>query len=68
MSNMDVKQFDTSIRALVPIGIDIDGVLGEQVPHVLDRLHRRGVGIGISKDKITSWNFPIDNTSISKEI
>ena len=54
---------------VIPVGIDIDGVLGEQVPPVLTRIQRRkNIGLGSTKESITSWNQPIDGTSIDKEI
>lgn len=53
---------------ILPVGIDVDGVLGDQVPPVLMRLQSRGIGLGLTKDKITQWDLVIDNTSIDGEI
>ncbi len=53
---------------IIPIGIDIDGVLGEQVPPVLVRLQRKGIGAGVTKEYIAKWDFQIGNTTIDKEI
>jgi 5'(3')-deoxyribonucleotidase len=53
---------------IVPIGIDIDGVLGEQVIPALTRLQRRGIGVGVTKEHITKWDSQVDNTTIDKAI
>jgi 5'(3')-deoxyribonucleotidase len=53
---------------LLVVGVDVDGVLGEQVPPVLERLRREGKGINLTKESITDWNFPINGTDISREI
>ncbi len=47
------------------VGVDIDGVLGDQVPPALERAQRDGKGTGLTKEKITSWNYPVDGTNIS---
>lgn len=54
--------------SLFVVGVDVDGVLGEQVPPVLQRMSRKGNGVNLTKESITEWNFPIDDTDISKEI
>lgn len=53
---------------LVVVGVDVDGVLGEQVPPALERIKAKGKGGDLSKSDITDWDFPIDDTNISKEI
>jgi 5'(3')-deoxyribonucleotidase len=54
---------------IIPIGVDIDGVLGEQVPPVLARVQtRKQIGQHLTKDKITKWDFSIDGSSIDREI
>lgn len=54
---------------IVPVGIDIDGVLGEQVPLVLTRIQqRKNLGIGLVKGDITKWDCPIDDSRIDREI
>ena len=54
---------------LLVLGIDVDGVLGEQVPAVLEYLRRKkGIGKNLTKLQITDWNFAFDNTDIAKEI
>lgn len=50
------------------VGVDVDGVLGEQVPPVLDRIKREGKSTDLVKDKIVEWDFRIDDTDISREI
>ncbi len=50
------------------VGIDVDGVLAEQVTPILDRLRAQGKARGLTKDNITDWNFKIDDTDIAKEI
>jgi len=54
--------------ALLVVGVDVDGVLGEQVPPALERIKAKGKGKDLSKSDITDWNFRIENTNISKEI
>jgi len=54
--------------SLLVIGVDVDGVLGEQVPPALQRISRKEKGTKLTKENITEWNFPIDDTDISKEI
>lgn len=54
---------------IVPVGIDVDGVLGEQVPPVLARIQqRKNKGIGLTKEDITRWDCPIDDSRIDREI
>ena len=54
---------------IIPVGIDVDGVLGDQVPPALMRIQqRKKIGIGYTKERITNWNQPIDGSSIDKEI
>jgi 5'(3')-deoxyribonucleotidase len=53
---------------LLVLGIDVDGVLGDQVPPTLDRIKGKGKGKNLCKDDITSWDHPIDDTDFTKEI
>lgn len=53
---------------LLVVGVDVDGVLAEQVNPVLDRVRRAGKGKGLTKDDITDWYFKIDDTNIAIEI
>ena len=54
---------------IIPVGIDIDGVLGEQVPPVLERIQsKKGLGKNMTKKDITKWDLPINGTSIDREI
>lgn len=50
------------------IGVDVDGVLAEQVPHALQRLQKEGKAKNLTKDSITDWCFQFEGTDISKEI
>jgi len=49
------------------IGIDIDGVLGEQVPHVLRRVNAK-YGLSLRKRDIKSWGEPVGPSDIEREI
>jgi 5'(3')-deoxyribonucleotidase len=48
------------------IGVDIDGVLGNQVHGVLERVRPRGVDL--TYDDITHWDVPLGSTSFVPEI
>jgi len=50
------------------IGVDVDGVLAEQVPPILSRLKEKGKGLTLKKEDIVEWDQKIDDTDISKEI
>lgn len=50
------------------VGVDIDGVLGDQVPPVLARLQDKGIGSGVTPQQISSWDQRIGNTRIDLEI
>lgn len=54
--------------SLLVVGVDVDGVLGEQVPPALERVKAKGKGKDLSKSDITDWDFSIEDTTISKEI
>lgn len=49
------------------IAIDVDGVLAEQVIPTLKIINGK-YGIELSKEDITSWEFPIGNSDIKTEI
>jgi uncharacterized HAD superfamily protein len=49
------------------ISIDVDGVLAEQVIPTLKRIKDK-FGISLSKEQITSWEFPIGDSDIKTEI
>jgi 5'(3')-deoxyribonucleotidase len=51
----------------IAIAIDVDGVLVEQVIPTLQRIKEK-YGISLSKEQITSWEFPIGNSDIKTEI
>jgi 5'(3')-deoxyribonucleotidase len=57
-----------SYPSLIFVGVDIDGVLGEQVPPVLQRMKSKGKAANATKENIIDWNFQLDDTDISKEI
>jgi 5'(3')-deoxyribonucleotidase len=52
---------------LLVVGVDVDGVLGEQVPPVLERLKRKK-NLNFTKEEITEWDLQVNGTNISKEI
>lgn len=54
--------------AFLVVGVDVDGVLGEQVPPVLKRIQNKGKGGNLTKDSITEWNYSIEGRDISEEI
>lgn len=47
--------------------MDVDGVLGDQVPPILSKLNAK-YRIKLSKEDITDWKYPIMDTSIDVEI
>ncbi|MGB6836516.1 MAG: hypothetical protein WBF66_02300 [Dehalococcoidia bacterium] len=49
------------------LGIDIDGVIGDQVRHVTRRIKRRE-GLSFRKRDIVQWDQPIGNSDIEQEI
>lgn len=49
------------------IGVDIDGVLGEQVPHVLRRVNAK-YGLSRRKRDISRWDEPVGPSDIEREI
>jgi len=49
------------------IAVDVDGVLGDQVPPILSRLNAK-YGINLSKEDIKDWEYPIMDTRIDVEI
>jgi 5'(3')-deoxyribonucleotidase len=53
---------------LMVVGVDVDGVLGDQVSHVLNRLHALGKARNLQKSNITDWNYPLDGSDIAREI
>lgn len=53
---------------LVVVGVDLDGVLGDQVSHILGKLQAAGRTATLRKQDISDWNFPLDEGDISQEI
>jgi 5'(3')-deoxyribonucleotidase len=49
------------------IGIDVDGVLANQISGVLPRIQRRH-GISLMYEDVSNWRLPIGLTDIAKEI
>ncbi len=49
------------------LAVDVDGVIADQVPPVLERLNRK-YGLEVTKDQIRRWNEPIADTDIKTEI
>ncbi|MFX1519816.1 MAG: hypothetical protein ACFFCD_07840 [Promethearchaeota archaeon] len=49
------------------IGVDVDGVLGDQIPPILKKLNKR-YGLKLSKEDVTLWDLPIKDTDIETEI
>lgn len=47
--------------------MDVDGVLGDQVSPILSKLNAK-YGIKLSKEDITDWEYPIEDTKIDVEI
>ncbi len=54
---------------LLILGVDVDGVLGEQIPALLDRVRAaNGLAKELSKGDITEWAFAFDGTDIASEM
>jgi len=49
------------------IALDIDGVLAEQVPHVLERAEKE-MGVKMKKEDITAWDTPVGGIPFDKLI
>ena len=49
------------------IALDVDGVLAEQVPHVLARAERE-MGVRMTKAQITAWDTPVGGIPFDKLI
>lgn len=49
------------------VGIDLDGVLGDQITGVLPRIKRR-LGIDLAYDDITAFRLPLGSTDLAEEI
>jgi 5'(3')-deoxyribonucleotidase len=49
------------------IGIDVDGVLANQIIGAIPKIKRR-LGITLSYESVTEWNLPVGKTSIDQEI
>jgi 5'(3')-deoxyribonucleotidase len=53
--------------ARLTVGIDLDGVLGDQIADVLPRIKQR-LGIELAPDEITEFRLPLGTTNLSEEI
>jgi len=49
------------------IGVDIDGVIGDQVPHLLRRVKQK-CNIEMKKSDIKLWDQPMGHTNFEKEM
>lgn len=49
------------------IGVDIDGVVADQVGHVLPRI-RKDLDISLTRNDVTDWRLPLPNSDITVEI
>jgi 5'(3')-deoxyribonucleotidase len=49
------------------VGVDIDGVLGNQVDGVLQRVNAR-LGVALEYEHIVHWDMPLGDTSFKPEI
>lgn len=49
------------------IGIDIDGVVADQVGSVLPRI-QEDLGVSLTKNDVTDWRLPLANSDIAAEI
>lgn len=49
------------------IGVDVDGIIGDQVPHLLRRV-RHKYGIRMRKSDIELWDQPMGRTSFVREM
>ncbi|RLG36738.1 MAG: hypothetical protein DRN91_07240 [Candidatus Alkanophagales archaeon] len=51
------------------IGVDIDGVLGDQVQHILRYMREKeGRNIDLTEEDIREWDYPIGGSTISDHI
>lgn len=53
---------------LLAVGVDVDGVLCDQITPVLDRLRKQGKAFAVHKEDITDWHQELLDTDIAKEI
>ena len=49
------------------IGVDIDGVLGDQVTPILREINKK-YQTNYTKEDIIEWDYPIEDTDIETEI
>jgi 5'(3')-deoxyribonucleotidase len=49
------------------VGIDVDGVLADQIRGILPRVKHR-LGITLTREEVTDWALPIGESDIAKEI
>jgi uncharacterized HAD superfamily protein len=53
-------------RRLV-VGVDVDGVLADQITGILPRIRER-YDLALTRSEITEWNLPIRNSDIGQEL
>ena len=49
------------------VGVDVDGVLGNQIDGIIPRVRGR-LGIQLQYDDVTEWRLPLGESNIAKEI
>lgn len=54
-------------KAGLRIGIDVDGVIADQITGVIPRIKRR-LGISLRYQEVVHWKMPLGQSSIDKEI
>ena len=47
------------------VGIDVDGVLADNVPGLIPRIRQRH-GVIITRAEISQWDYPVGNTHVEK--
>ena len=63
-----VQGLDSALkRESLTVGIDLDGVLGDQVADVLPRIKRR-LGIDLAWEHITEFRLPLGSSDLAGEI
>jgi 5'(3')-deoxyribonucleotidase len=62
-----VKRRAERRRSGLVVGIDVDGVLGNQIHGVLPRVRAR-LGKPLRYEDVTEWRLPLGNSDIAKEI
>jgi hypothetical protein len=61
------EQLKARKRSGLRIGIDVDGVLADQIRGVLPRIEKRH-GVTLTREQVVHWKLPIGDTDIAEEI